>query len=120
MGAGEEGSLRVLVAAATIVFLLDLAVAAAMVGGAGDVFYHPRSGAAGLVVFAAMAVLAAHAAGLTDVIVPERNRPDLEDVPEGVREAMRFHPVMSMGEVLELALEREPSVSRVHDGPVAA
>jgi len=59
VGAGEEGSLRVLVAAATIVFLLDLAVAAAMVGGAGDVFYHPRSGAAGLAVFAAMAVLAA-------------------------------------------------------------
>src|SRR5881396_2795837 len=61
-------------------------------------------------------VLAAHAAGLTDVIVPERNRPDLEDVPEGVREQMRFHPVMGMGEVLELALEPEPSVSRVHDG----
>src|SRR5437867_7044778 len=65
-------------------------------------------------------VLAAHAAGLTDVIVPERNRPDLEDVPEGVREQMCFHPVMGMGEVLELALEPEPSVSRVHDGPVAA
>src|SRR6059058_5205307 len=56
-------------------------------------------------------VLAAHAAGLTDVIVPERNRPDLEDVPEGVREAMRFHPVMSMGEVLELALEPKPKAS---------
>src|SRR5881397_1882841 len=55
--------------------------------------------------------LAAHAAGLTDVIIPERNRPDLEDVPEGVREEMRFDPVMSMGEVLELALERESSVA---------
>jgi ATP-dependent Lon protease len=50
-------------------------------------------------------VLAAHAAGLTEVIIPERNRPDLEDVPEDVREAMTFHPVMSVGEVLELALE---------------
>jgi ATP-dependent Lon protease len=50
-------------------------------------------------------VLAAHAAGLTEVIIPERNRPDLEDVPEDVREAMSFHPVMSMSEVLELALE---------------
>src|SRR6266700_2703654 len=50
-------------------------------------------------------VLAAHAAGLTEVILPERNRPDLEDVPEDVREAMSFHPVMSMSEVLELALE---------------
>ena len=50
-------------------------------------------------------VLAAHAAGLTEVIIPERNRADLEDVPEDVREKMRFHPVMSMGEVLDLALE---------------
>src|SRR3954454_3492961 len=50
-------------------------------------------------------VLAAHAAGLTDVIIPERNRGDLEDVPEDVREAMTFHPVMTIGEVLELALE---------------
>ena len=50
-------------------------------------------------------VLAAHAAGLTEVIIPERNRPDLEDVPEDVREAMTFHPVMSVSEVLELALE---------------
>jgi ATP-dependent Lon protease len=50
-------------------------------------------------------VLAAHAAGLTDVIVPERNRADLDDVPEHVREEMTFHPVMSLSEVLELALE---------------
>ncbi|HEX5896694.1 MAG TPA: endopeptidase La [Thermoleophilaceae bacterium] len=50
-------------------------------------------------------VLAAHAAGLTDVILPERNRADLDDVPEEVRNAMTFHPVMSIGEVLDLALE---------------
>jgi len=50
-------------------------------------------------------VLAAHAAGLTDVILPERNRADLDDVPASVREAMSFHPVMSLGEVLELGLE---------------
>jgi ATP-dependent Lon protease len=50
-------------------------------------------------------VLAAHAAGLTEVIIPERNRPDLEDVPEDVLEAMTFHPVMSVSEVLDLALE---------------
>src|SRR5438270_9683019 len=42
-------------------------------------------------------VLAAHAAGLTDVVIPERNRADLDDVPEDVREAMRFHPVMTLG-----------------------
>jgi ATP-dependent Lon protease len=50
-------------------------------------------------------VLAAHAAGLTDVILPERNRGDLDDVPADVREAMTFHPVMTVDEVLELALE---------------
>jgi ATP-dependent Lon protease len=56
-------------------------------------------------------VLAAHAAGLTDVVLPERNRGDLEDVPEDVREQMKFHPVMTIGEVLEQALEpaREPA-----------
>jgi ATP-dependent Lon protease len=54
-------------------------------------------------------VLAAHAAGLTDVILPERNRADLEDVPDDVRGEMRFHPVMTLGEVLELALEVAPA-----------
>ena len=50
-------------------------------------------------------VLAAHAAGLTEVILPERNRGDLDEVPEEVREQMAFHPVMSVGEVIERALE---------------
>jgi ATP-dependent Lon protease len=50
-------------------------------------------------------VLAAHAAGLTDVILPERNRADLDDVPAEVRDAMTFHPVMTIGEALEVALE---------------
>jgi ATP-dependent Lon protease len=54
-------------------------------------------------------VLAAHAAGLTDVILPERNRGDLEDVPAEVREQMSFHPVMTVDEVLELALEPAPA-----------
>ena len=49
--------------------------------------------------------LAAHAAGLTDVIIPERNRADLEDIPEDVRRELAFHPVMSLDEVLSLALE---------------
>ncbi len=56
-------------------------------------------------------VLAAHAAGLTDVILPERNRADLDDVPEHVRDEMTFHPVMTIGEVLELALEPTPTNS---------
>ena len=50
-------------------------------------------------------VLAAHRAGLTEVVLPKRNGPDLDDVPDDVREAMTFHPVMTIGEVLELALD---------------
>jgi ATP-dependent Lon protease len=49
--------------------------------------------------------LAAHAAGLTDVVMPERNRGDLDEIPQEVRDAIHFHPVMTVGEVLELALE---------------
>jgi len=49
--------------------------------------------------------LAAHAAGLTDVIMPERNRGDLDEIPEEVREQMTFHPVMTVQEVLDRALE---------------
>ena len=36
-------------------------------------------------------VLAAHRAGLTEVVLPARNEPDLEDVPEAVRDQMTFH-----------------------------
>jgi len=50
-------------------------------------------------------VMAAQAAGLTDVIFPERNEPDLDDLPSDVREQIRFHPVQSLDEVLALALE---------------
>jgi len=50
-------------------------------------------------------VLAAHAAGLTDVIVPERNQHDLEDVPSEVRDRMHFHVVASVDQVLAVALE---------------
>ena len=50
-------------------------------------------------------VLAAHAAGLTTIILPERNEPDLDEVPLDVREHMQFHPVTSVDEVLALALE---------------
>ncbi|MBI4171690.1 MAG: endopeptidase La [Actinobacteria bacterium] len=56
-------------------------------------------------------VLAAHAAGLTDIVIPERNRADLDDVPENVRNDLTFHPVMSLGEVFELALEQSRDVA---------
>jgi ATP-dependent Lon protease len=58
-------------------------------------------------------VLAAHRAGLTDVIVPLRNEPDLDDVPESVREAMTFHPVDDVADVFGLALAPIPAATEV-------
>ena len=56
-------------------------------------------------------VLAAHAAGLTEVIVPQRNQHDLEDVPADVRGAMHFHIVDWVDEVLEHALEKPAALA---------
>ncbi len=53
-------------------------------------------------------VLAAHAAGLTDVVLPERNRGDLDDVPQEVRDSMKFHFAMTVDEVLGTTLEAAP------------
>ncbi len=49
-------------------------------------------------------VLAAHRAGLKEVILPERNAGDLEDVPESVREQVHFHLAAEIGDVLKEAL----------------
>jgi ATP-dependent Lon protease len=57
--------------------------------------------------------LAANAAGLTDVILPERNRGDLDEIPKEVRDQMTFHPVMTVQEVLDRALEPARDVSRL-------
>ena len=48
-------------------------------------------------------VLAAHRAGLTEVVLPKRNGPDLEDVPEKVREQMTFHLADTYADVLAAA-----------------
>ena len=50
-------------------------------------------------------VLAAHRFGVTEVILPKRNEPDLDDLPEDVRAAMTIHVVADVSDVLELALE---------------
>jgi ATP-dependent Lon protease len=59
-------------------------------------------------------VLAAHRAGLDTVILPHRNEPDLEDVPEDVRESLTFVFVDEVSAVLEAALM--PSASAPSDG----
>jgi ATP-dependent Lon protease len=50
-------------------------------------------------------VLAAHRAGLTDVIIPGRNAGDLDDVPQKVRDEITFHPVYTIQEALAVSLE---------------
>src|SRR5271155_1181672 len=57
--------------------------------------------------------LAAYAAGLTDVILPERNRGDLDDIPEEVRNRLTFHPAITVREVLDRALEPARDVAHV-------
>jgi ATP-dependent Lon protease len=50
-------------------------------------------------------LLAAHRAGITDVLIPARNEPDLDDVPAAVRDELTIHLVSDVREVLQLALE---------------
>lgn len=53
-------------------------------------------------------VLAAHRAGIRQVILPVENRKDLEDIPPEVQNELEFHFVETMDEVLAMALERLP------------
>jgi ATP-dependent Lon protease len=54
-------------------------------------------------------VLAAARAGITQVVLPERNRKDLHDLPENVRDQIKFTFASEIGEVLEVALEPKPT-----------
>jgi len=49
-------------------------------------------------------VLGAHRAGIKTIIIPKANEPDIEDVPEEVRNVLEFHPVETLNQVLEIAL----------------
>jgi ATP-dependent Lon protease len=55
--------------------------------------------------------LAAQRAGLTEVILPTRNGPDLDDVPEAARDALSFHLVDDVRDVLTVALQAEALTS---------
>ncbi|HEX6797605.1 MAG TPA: endopeptidase La [Ktedonobacterales bacterium] len=63
-------------------------------------------------------VLAAHRAGLTTVIFPARNEPDLEDLPEDLRREMTFVPVDDARDVLTTALEGAPAFRALGPAPV--
>ena len=51
-------------------------------------------------------LLAAHRAGIMEVILPQENEKDMADVPENLRSAMKLHFVDNMDQVLRIALER--------------
>jgi ATP-dependent Lon protease len=53
-------------------------------------------------------VIAAHRAGVKEVIVPDNNKKDLEEMPQYVLDGIKFHFVKNMSEVLEIALVRPP------------
>jgi ATP-dependent Lon protease len=61
-------------------------------------------------------VLAAHRAGLTEVVLPERNGPDLEDVPDEVRDAMTFHLAATVADVLAPALSEAVTAATAAGG----
>jgi ATP-dependent Lon protease len=58
-------------------------------------------------------LLAAHRAGISTVLLPQRNEPDLDDVPASVREELTVHLVSDVREVLNLALELATTVPAV-------
>ncbi|MBW1916805.1 MAG: endopeptidase La [Deltaproteobacteria bacterium] len=53
-------------------------------------------------------VLAAHRAGLREIILPARNDKDLEEIPENVKKRLKFHLVERMDQVLEIAFSNHP------------
>jgi len=64
-------------------------------------------------------VLAAHRAGLKRIIVPERNRADLDEVPAEVKAELEFVFVSKMDEVLTAALDTPPKPRMASPAPAA-
>jgi ATP-dependent Lon protease len=65
-------------------------------------------------------LLAAHRAGLTEVIIPRRNEPDLDDLPAAVRDELTVHLVDAVDEVLQIALEPATADAARESVPAAA
>jgi ATP-dependent Lon protease len=62
-------------------------------------------------------VLAAHRAGISEVILPKENEKDVDDIPVEVRDVLEFHLVESMDEVLRIALDAEvPALASKAEG----
>lgn len=64
-------------------------------------------------------LLAAHRAGIKHVLIPEENRKDLEEIPDNVLRKLIVHPVKTIEQVLDIALQRSPIVQTGDNSPVA-
>lgn len=62
-------------------------------------------------------LLAAHRAGIKHVIIPEENCKDLEEIPENILRKLTIHPVKTIEEVLNIALQRSPILETFSDEP---
>ena len=66
-------------------------------------------------------VLAAHRAGIKRVLIPERNKADLDEVPNEIKQDLEFIPIAKMDQLLEAALEEklqpksEPAQAPAHN-----
>ena len=49
-------------------------------------------------------VLAAHRYGINEIIIPFENERDLEEIPNSIKNQMKFNPVKTIDEVLEIAI----------------
>jgi ATP-dependent Lon protease len=58
-------------------------------------------------------VLGAHRAGIKHIIIPKANEADIEDVPQEVRDTLKFYPVETLSEVLDIALVKPPAIDEV-------
>lgn len=65
-------------------------------------------------------LLAAHRGGIKHVIIPEDNRKDLADIPDNVLKKLTIHPLKTIEQVLELALQRSPFVVQPSIMPISA
>jgi ATP-dependent Lon protease len=67
-------------------------------------------------------VLAAHRAGVKEIIIPDNNKKDLEDIPEYILADLKFHTVKHMDQVLDVALIRSPfpKAKKIHATPPPA
>ena len=62
-------------------------------------------------------LLAAHRGGIKHVIIPEENFKDLEEIPDNVLRKLTIHPVKTVEQVLDIALQKSPTVKIVLPDP---